>query len=44
LNQGDGAMPASQGKLYLSTDSVIDLLSPDIEELVIGSGLVTRFT
>ncbi|MCI0350917.1 MAG: hypothetical protein L0Z53_15940 [Acidobacteriales bacterium] len=32
MNQGDGPMPASTGKLYLSTDNVIDLLGPDIKE------------
>ena len=32
MNQGDGPMPASTGKLYLSTDKSIHLLGPDIKE------------
>jgi len=29
VNQGDGPMPESSGKLHLSTDNVINLLAPD---------------
>ncbi len=45
MNQGDGPMPASQAKLYLSTDSVIDLLGPDIpEDPVLASFAVPALT